>query len=1512
MPELTLEEKDRQKLDSIVGQMVSNKESDDAIQFVVNDFKNKYSKKPAGLSLPTQKQQTGFSIDPVGTYTQQKPEDLVTQLTQGGKVEQGVITVPGVHKIAKINKPDIGEAIDDLVAKRGSLTPEGADVHRKAITKAYRDGDLVLGKDKNGKSVLKRGTGFIESFSNAVQDAFNSHMEDEYVASLTPEQKIRHFELKPSLEKERDTAPSGVLGQAGSFVGENANMLMKGAVGAVAATVAAPLVGLSAGANAFGSFAALANQFTKSGYAKETETTYNRLRSENPLMSKEEAIDKAHNAGLIGAASELAMGAAMSKGLDIQPEAVKGVVDGIIKTGKHLITKEIPAMSGIAAADELVKKAGEASQGADVTAKEVAEGVRDKVIGTAAFVTALHGLTIPSKIPSFLLPQMENLVATNRPQAEAALKTVEAKGKLPKGTTDEVLKRVDDFSERKESVDQLPISEEKKAAIAGLLGRIERLETQKRKLEKHGDTFIEMVNDFDKQIIKTHEKIKKIKENESPFNVETDRLTGEKPEKSILNPLEEKVNPEEISQPIELDPHDTRTTGTVSEPILPNEVATKEQGSQTEVPGSTVEAGHRVAETTPSVLNENTTESNPADQQGIISPKEEVRVNEVPSENTQAAEGGKEPPTVAKVIEVTAEGKGGITHEANAPRREQGGLGEYKPEYKPNDQLFEEGRKLLEEKYKGNVDNLLSELEQPNRSATNKENAILADYSKAVDDIVEKDPLNKEARARSNRLATIISKQGYEQGAGLQSRKLIGREDNLANFLREEAESAGVKIEDLPDEAVTELQEEYIQKKDLEAKVKEAYDKGMADALSKKAHDEIAKKAKNKSKLSIENSAKKKEILQSIKDKWKNAGKDGTLTAVPIPYAKQLAAIAPDVVKLVDLYISEGVSKLDEVITKVHETLKEGIPEITKNDVRDIIAGVHNEKKATRNDLAEQRVNMRKEAQLLSKIEAAMKGNTQSGVRNKINKSSRIQELQNRLKELKQRSEPSYDMSFVSDAEKLAKRKKAVLDKIKRLTADLKDGKFESAPPKPIDFKKDKELHILEDRLAQVEGKIKMRRERQEYDKLTPIQKKLDTMWQILGVKRIIGAAVDFSVPFRQANTITMNPFKGKTTATAFYNMFRLSFSPVEFKRFQNQVEKSDMGRMFVQMKGVFSNPSEIRPDKREEEYINNIFKRVASKIDEGNNKVLKGAVNVIDKAWFSERAAAAFLNTMRIEEFAQKTKELRRQGYTPENAPELYQDAVKWIMNNTGRGNLIAALEDSHNGRMIANNTYFGARLMAAKMNMLNPAYYAKMKPQVRIQAMKDMAGYVSGLAATSAAIIAAGGTMNTNKDDPDFLQARFGDKVYDISGGSVAYVRTALRIFDAMYRNIRYPGSKDAKLYSEFAIGSAGRTLVVNKLSPNTAYAWHFITGKSSEYDENGHRKPFDPLEAVKIYPMWADDAAKGYKENGYGATFNVLVPNIFGIGFGEYPAKVKKGSFGGAGAGGNIRDSRVGPGR
>ena len=45
MEDLILLEEDRTRLDGIVQQMINNNESEDNIQFVVNDFKSKYGKK---------------------------------------------------------------------------------------------------------------------------------------------------------------------------------------------------------------------------------------------------------------------------------------------------------------------------------------------------------------------------------------------------------------------------------------------------------------------------------------------------------------------------------------------------------------------------------------------------------------------------------------------------------------------------------------------------------------------------------------------------------------------------------------------------------------------------------------------------------------------------------------------------------------------------------------------------------------------------------------------------------------------------------------------------------------------------------------------------------------------------------------------------------------------------------------------------------------------------------------------------------------------------------------------------------------------------------------------------------------------------------------------------------------------------------------------------------------------------------------------------------------------------
>ena len=68
-------------------------------------------------------------------------------------------------------------------------------------------------------------------------------------------------------------------------------------------------------------------------------------------------------------------------------------------------------------------------------------------------------------------------------------------------------------------------------------------------------------------------------------------------------------------------------------------------------------------------------------------------------------------------------------------------------------------------------------------------------------------------------------------------------------------------------------------------------------------------------------------------------------------------------------------------------------------------------------------------------------------------------------------------------------------------------------------------------------------------------------------------------------------------------------------------------------------------------------------------------------------------------------------------------------------------------------------------------------------------------------------------------------------------------------------------------------------NKLAPNWSYGVNALVGKNTIGED------FDPMEIVKIYPMYADDVYNAFKEDGMVSLLTVLMPNILGIGFGSY---------------------------
>lgn len=185
----------------------------------------------------------------------------------------------------------------------------------------------------------------------------------------------------------------------------------------------------------------------------------------------------------------------------------------------------------------------------------------------------------------------------------------------------------------------------------------------------------------------------------------------------------------------------------------------------------------------------------------------------------------------------------------------------------------------------------------------------------------------------------------------------------------------------------------------------------------------------------------KKDILGDLERDWK---KSFTNTYSTLPGLPQFNALAPHIPKLVKLYADKGISKLDDVISNIHDDVKDKLEGITKDDIRDLISGKYSDKKPLTelqkkvNDLRTQARNMAKIAELEKGIIAKTKA--------KGDGSPAVKALQKEVADLKKKVLNEYaDMS----AEQLKKESDAIqkqIDKGDYLKTPLVKRTWETNP----------------------------------------------------------------------------------------------------------------------------------------------------------------------------------------------------------------------------------------------------------------------------------------------------------------------------------------------------------------------------------------------------------------------------------------------------------------------------------
>lgn len=407
--------------------------------------------------------------------------------------------------------------------------------------------------------------------------------------------------------------------------------------------------------------------------------------------------------------------------------------------------------------------------------------------------------------------------------------------------------------------------------------------------------------------------------------------------------------------------------------------------------------------------------------------------------------------TEEETTHVNTTNQSSITHAATEQMREDVGIDEkYNKQVITDRELNEQADAEIKKGY--DFEKLITSLEN-GHNPTSLETTLLKKYKNSLQSEIDKNP-TPENIAKADRFTKASDFARSDIARSLRGgRDLDFDEESLAGFLEKQKianegatiTAAQIKINE----------EEYKKLTAANKALQDKIDKLKKEAKEKKATDAI-KKTTPKTKKTHEDFVKeRKDILADIKAKLKEARGDTTATIVP--YAKELFAIAPDVAKLTRSLVEEGVSKLSDLVDKVHENLVDAIPEITKDDVMDLIAGDYNENKQTKNKIAEILYDVRTQAKLINRLNDLENGEVPTNPQKLKRHNQEIEDLRKKIKE--------HNLTQLTELKTNAEKQ------IKNLEEKIRTGAFSSLP-KQTKIRLDQEAIDLQNRVKELQTEI--------------------------------------------------------------------------------------------------------------------------------------------------------------------------------------------------------------------------------------------------------------------------------------------------------------------------------------------------------------------------------------------------------------------------------------------------------
>ena len=365
---------------------------------------------------------------------------------------------------------------------------------------------------------------------------------------------------------------------------------------------------------------------------------------------------------------------------------------------------------------------------------------------------------------------------------------------------------------------------------------------------------------------------------------------------------------------------------------------------------------------------------------------------------------------------------------------------------------------------------------------------------------------------------------------------------------------------------------------------------------------------------------------------------------------------------------------------------------------------------------------------------------------------------------------------------------------------------------------------------------------------------------EVASIPKSIMSSADMSAPLRQGLFFVSKP---KEFFGAMKPMIKGFFSEKAYKETMQEIASRPNSFLYDKAKlditrigGAIS--------KREEDFIGAAF---AEKIP-----VLGAGIKA------SNRGFSVFLNKLRADVFDSIYDSALKAGHDVKS--KHFLDSMgKMINAGTGRADLPFFKQSMTELGAIL----YSPRLLASRIELLNPMFYGSLDPFVRKEALKTLVGTSSILATTlGLANMVPGASVETDSRSSDFAKIKIGNTRMDILGGEGQIIVLMSRLFQNETKSTK---TGEIKKLGEGFKPENRKTLVYrfleNKAAPLVSLGKALFEGTDYEGE------PIDVKKEVlnRMMPLLVQDLVEVMEEHGILGGALLGVPAFFGASLQSY---------------------------